>query len=260
MASNRRWLSVVFKFFWSLRRRGINGTVQVALGKLKIGTHEHRAAALKPHPFDQRHGVDTGGLIAGTDLLTGHKHDAYNTAYWGISPSRARDLLQTCQNSLQTRSLAEYSFVDIGCGKGRMLLIASERPFREVIGVEFNKSLSEIASKNAIKWVSDGLAQCHIRVVSEDARRLSYQADCLIFIYNRLAPPVIEKMLAHLEEHFHDRAGELDILYLSREFEGVFQKHHTFKPVWKANFAPSDTDEPADVVAPGWQPCNAYRR
>jgi hypothetical protein len=38
---------------------------------------------------------------------------------------------------------AQYTFVDVGSGKGRMLFVAAEYRFRKVIGVEFATDLHE---------------------------------------------------------------------------------------------------------------------
>ena len=42
----------------------------------------------------------------------------------------------------------QYTFIDLGCGKGCMLLIAAQFPFRQVRGVEFAPALQAIAEKN----------------------------------------------------------------------------------------------------------------
>jgi predicted RNA methylase len=44
--------------------------------------------------------------------------------------------------------LHRFSFVDFGSGKGRVLLVASHYPFREVVGVEFSPELQKIAEGN----------------------------------------------------------------------------------------------------------------
>jgi hypothetical protein len=41
-----------------------------------------------------------------------------------------------------------YTFIDMGSGKGRMLLLAAEPPFRRIIGVEFASDLDALARSN----------------------------------------------------------------------------------------------------------------
>ena len=70
----------------SVARRGLLRTLQ--LGLLNSFTYARRAAfavrasggALKAmqHPFDEECGTDTGGLLKGSEVVTGHPHDRYN--------------------------------------------------------------------------------------------------------------------------------------------------------------------------------------
>ena len=88
------------------------------------------------HPFDLEFGVRTSGLIAGRHLKTGHRHDRHNTAYYGVAPSVFKSLLACWRRSRPVAPVSEFSFVDLGSGMGRAVLLASELPFREIVGVE----------------------------------------------------------------------------------------------------------------------------
>jgi len=45
------------------------------------------------HPFDERFGVETSGLLFAEDLPSGKKKDLHNNGYFGVAPSgTARDL------------------------------------------------------------------------------------------------------------------------------------------------------------------------
>ena len=46
----------------------------------------------------------------------------------------------------------DYTLVDFGSVEGRVLLIASEVPFRRVIGVEFSPDLHSVAAANIAKY------------------------------------------------------------------------------------------------------------
>jgi SAM-dependent methyltransferase len=254
-------LAIARKFLWSVRRRGAGGTLKVVLGRLGPISKERSLAKQATHPFDLKYGVQTSGLLDGTDLLSGHAHDAYNTAYWGVSPSRAQEVLRRWETSLVGRKVEAYTFLDIGCGKGRMMLIASQLPFRETIGVELNPDLASAAAKNAAHWVASGLAQSPIRTLHQDATEIALpDGPCVVFLYNPFGAPVLTKLLAHLERHFVGRPGELDILYLAPECDHVFAERGGYDLLWKADIPQSDPDEPEDIVAPGPQPCSAYRR
>src|SRR5579863_10298253 len=100
------------------------------------------------HPFDQVNGVRTSGLVAGRHLKSGHHHDRYSTAYYGVAPSVFTALIRRWARTLSHETIEEFAFIDLGAGMGRAVLLASEMPFREVIGVELNPTLARIARRN----------------------------------------------------------------------------------------------------------------
>jgi hypothetical protein len=259
------WKAVGRKFWWSVRQRGVADTLRIGLRRLGPESAARRLAKSQVHPFDRKFGVNTSGLVDGTDLFTGHAHDAYSTAYWGVSPSRAREVLRRWRETLPPRSVEDYTFVDVGCGKGRMLLIASELPFREVIGVELHGVLAAEARKNAALWQDAGRAVAPIQVVHQDATEIVRPAGrCVFFLYNPFGPEVLLKLLAHLEREETGESGEMDFIYLMTEFDEEFAARPGYSVLWKAAIAQSEENEHqddfADVIAGGAQPCCAYRR
>ena len=61
-------------------------------------------------------------------------------------PARVRNGRAALRDA-PVRDVSGYTFVDLGSGKGRMLFVAAERPFRRVIGVEFSRSLHAEAER-----------------------------------------------------------------------------------------------------------------
>jgi SAM-dependent methyltransferase len=236
--------AIVQKFCWSIRRRGLADTLTIGLRRLGPVSEMRRLAKSQTHPFDLKFGVNTSGLVDGIDLFTGHEHDAFNTAYWGVSPSRARELLRRWIETLPPARLDDYTFVDVGCGKGRMLLIASELPFRQVIGVELNGELASIAAKNAEVWKETHRAAAPIQVFHQDATKIARpMGNCLFFLYNPFGPEVLLKLLAHLEEDDLKDSGELDLIYLMTEFDQVFAEREGYRLLWKGNIAQAEENE-----------------
>src|SRR5260370_38169723 len=132
---------MVTRVRWSLVQRGALGTLKIALGRLasKRKIKEEALAKSATHPFDVEYGVDTSGLIGGVRLFTGHKHDIYNAAYWGVAPSRAREVLRRWVATIPPgHRIEDYTFADVGCGKGRKGLVASKLPVKEAGGGEVN--------------------------------------------------------------------------------------------------------------------------
>ena len=65
---------------------------------------------------------------------------------WGYGPVN-EDFLDEILRAVPG-SLAAFSFVDVGAGKGAAVLMASRWPFRRLIGVELHADLLEVARRN----------------------------------------------------------------------------------------------------------------
>src|ERR1700712_3883889 len=87
------------------------------------------------HPFDEIHGTETSGLVPAGHLVTGHPNDAHVTAYYGVAPSILRTLIDLWLATPPPHPISQYTFLDIGAGKGRAMLLASQLLFRQVIGI-----------------------------------------------------------------------------------------------------------------------------
>jgi SAM-dependent methyltransferase len=250
----------------SVARRGALRTAQ--LGLLHSFTYARRAvlAAGRPsgalknisHPFDQECGTDTGGLLEGPEVATGHPHDRYSVGYYAVAPSVFRE---TCRRWLQTlpasHSAADYTFVDIGAGKGRALLLASELPFREVIGIEFNEDLTRVARENAEKWDRAGRARCAIRVVHQEATQFRWPVTPLVvFLYNPFGHKVLRQLLAHLPV----AAGPpVHILYVNPDCNFVLDRHPALSRLWSEHIPMSDADQAADFYSKDRELVSGYR-
>lgn len=247
---------VVRKLRWSLAQRGLVGTVKFALGRVGA-TSDSKP---KVHPFDLRHGLNTSGLIGGADLATGHEHDIYNTAYYGMSPSRFKGAIELWMALPPQAPIESYTFVDLGCGKGRAVLMATELPFREVIGVELHPQLARTAEENLQVWKDAGKIVSKARILCADATEFEFpEGPCLLYLFNPFAKPVLERLLERIEVAFRDRAGMLDVVYFNPESAEAFGAHQGFELMWSRSIAMSDEDAAADLVASPDDLCNLYR-
>ena len=142
--------STLNKLRWSLERRGVAGTLRAVLQRGLAGQGEPE----KVHPFNARYGTDTGGVIGGGSLGAGHAHDVHITAYAGMPPSRFEATMKRWLAEPPTDAVEACCFVDIGCGKGRVVFLASRMPFARVIGVELVPGLARTAQANLAQWES----------------------------------------------------------------------------------------------------------
>ncbi|HVJ07278.1 MAG TPA: class I SAM-dependent methyltransferase [Acidisarcina sp.] len=223
------------------------------------------------HPFDLKFGVETSGLICGRDLVTGHAHDRHNTAYFGVSPSILHALCAHWQSAPLSAALDQYSFIDLGCGMGRAILLAAEMPFREVVGVELNATLAATAQKNIQAWESAGRVRCSTRVVCGDATEFQFPENpCVVFLFNPFGGTVLRRLIKKIERAFAQRPGQLDLLYVNHECESLLTQHRGFIQLWSGAIYKSSEDEEADrkilynqpdgeYIASEYESCSAYR-
>jgi SAM-dependent methyltransferase len=208
------------------------------------------------HPFDQIHSTDTSGLVPAHDLVTGHPHDEHVTAYYGVAPSILRALIQQWFATNPPHHITDYTFLDIGAGKGRAILLASEFPFRQVIGVELNPAMAAIARSNAEIWsrthASDPTASATapIQIVQDDALNLAFPSTpTLVFLFHPFEDPVLKLLLRRIETLFADRVGSLDLLYVNAEHGSTLDRHPAFTLLWQGQVAMSPEDHAADLEA-----------
>jgi SAM-dependent methyltransferase len=195
---------------------------------LTLGRHlYHRAFPVKypVHPFDLQHGVDTSGLIGGRRLSSGRTHDRHITAYWGTAPSAFLEVFALWNESLSggPYSSPDYVFIDIGCGKGRALMLASDLPFRRVVGVELNAALVSVAQKNLIKWKASAHACNDIEVLNADALEFVFpDSPVLLYIFNPFDAHLTQLLLDRIQAVSLTRSADIDIIYMTPEHAHLF--------------------------------------
>jgi tRNA1(Val) A37 N6-methylase TrmN6 len=88
-----------------------------------------------------------------------------------------------------------YSFVDVGAGKGRALLLAAGLPFRKIVGVELSEELARIAQRNIARWNRAARPKARIHVVQQDAAKFRWpRTPLLVYLYNPFACSLIAQM------------------------------------------------------------------
>jgi len=211
------------------------------------------------HPFDEEFGVRTSGLVAGRHLKSGHRHDRHATAYYGVAPSVFQSLVKRWQRSRPAAAMEEFSFLDVGAGMGRAVLLAAELPFRQVLGVELNPTLARIAQRNLTVWRASGRARAPMRVVCGDAVEFPLPAGpCLAFLFNPFGAPVMRRLLTAWSKVLAGRPAPHDILYVNNEQESVLERQAEFARLFLGQIRRSAADAIADHKIMASQPEGEY--
>jgi hypothetical protein len=226
------------------------------------------------HPFDVEFGTDTGGYLSPREIVTGHAHDSHQYGYSAIAPSVFRQVITRWRTTLSDpqRGPAAYSFVDIGAGKGRAVLLASDLPFRKAIGVELSAELAQTAQANVVRWNRVTEPRCVIHVLQQDALQFCWpRTSLLVFLYNPFDCELIEKLLERLEatakrghaskgrDHAARPSAAIDILYANPTCADMLSKRGAWVLKWTDRFDMDERDQLADPYGTAWDRVSCYR-
>jgi predicted RNA methylase len=154
-------------------------------------------------PFDEQYRVETAGEISLFQLDIASRHESAATNY---QPSP----WEVCGELLASLPIyyEDFTFIDLGAGKGRVLLVGSRFPFKRIIGVEFARELVQTARRNIESF------GCRAEVVHGDAADYRFPFDNLVvYMYNPFGPEVLRPVLGSLREISAGR--EVYLLYLN---------------------------------------------
>ncbi len=159
--------------------------------------------------FDAEHGVTTEALVFLGELDPEAIGDAleHATHYEPTPVAQAEALLDASPLAPETST-----FVDLGAGMGRVVLLAARRPFRAVIGVEVSPALVEIARENLGTARDPRRVARDVKIVRADAATYAFpRGDLVVYLYNPFRGPVFDAVLDRLRAA-GDR-GEVVVLY-----------------------------------------------
>jgi SAM-dependent methyltransferase len=161
--------------------------------------------------FDKRFGTDTAGSVRPGDLGITDPDARQNAVLYLPSPARVtRWMLDHI--GIDHR---DFSFIDLGCGKGRVLLVASHYPFQQIIGVEISPELAEIACVNAQRYQPTSRRVAEIEVRNIDATTADYpSSNLLVHFYHPFQTPLTEQVLSRLEAAYEAQPRRIDVAYL----------------------------------------------
>lgn len=107
--------------------------------------------------------------------------------------------------------------LDYGCGLGRVLFESAMRPFKTVIGVEFDSDISDRCKKNreAFFGSTDGkTAKCgDIKIVQGDAQQYEIPSDVShIFLWNSFVGKVLENVSVKIQDHIQSSSHRVHMI------------------------------------------------
>lgn len=160
--------------------------------------------------FDRRNGTDTSG----EESLWKFKINSPSARFGRKYQPSGEDELAEAVRFLGVNP-SEMTFIDLGCGKGRTLLVAAGLGFRRVVGVEFAQELAATATKNLEKMkIANGA------IIQGDAGEFRFpDNDLVLYLYNPFAEEVMRRVVLNLRDC---AAKKLFVIYKAAECKALF--------------------------------------
>jgi SAM-dependent methyltransferase len=180
----------------STREKGVVQTVKIACNvAMDLG-------------FDWRYGTNTMRWVDRNALETQSDNRSHSAPY---RATKVRPFLQLLDNLKLPR---DCNFVDIGSGKGRVLLIASQYGFRKVVGIEFSGELCAIARQNVKAFSRNAKPLSSIEVIETDATKYDFQAeDRVFFMYNPFDGFILGKVVDNIRRSLEENPRRVWLIY-----------------------------------------------
>ena len=256
----RKWRQTRANTGWIATARAIAQEVRARLRRgsrtavvIPIDRESWSSSAI--HPFDERYGVDTSGLICGEDLTGGSRNDRWNTGYYGVAPSVFHRAIRQIPEDL-----SGFAFLDLGSGKGRGLMLATDYPFAEITGVELSPALCAIAETNLRTYLAQRPTRAKLRVVQADA--LSYplpEKPLVVYLYHPFCRPVLEQFLRRLEDSLRASPRPAYLVYINAELQQTLDRSGFLTPLWQEAVHMEAADRLADRIGSSVEDGAVYR-
>jgi SAM-dependent methyltransferase len=201
-----------------------------------IGTLEHYAKKsvldFQATMFDLMHHVETGGAILVRDLQTDSPNRKFGFKYQGTPPWTFHKIMK--QLALPWE---QFSFIDIGSGKGRVVLLASDLPFRRIVGVEFSSDLTDIARRNLRTYRSSSQRCSNLDLLCADAAAYEFPDEpLLIYFSNPFDASIMQAMLSNIESSLRRKPRPAWMIYHHPTVEGVLETSRLFDRVQQEHY------------------------
>jgi SAM-dependent methyltransferase len=169
----------------------------------------------------------TSGAVGWHDRLLG----VFNSPY---QPTES-DLFHEMMDALAQHTkinFNDFAFIDLGSGKGRTLLMASDYPFRRILGVELLPSLNQIAQQNLAQYHSESQKCFAIESVCADATTFALPEGALvIYLFNPFPESGLRRVLENLENSLDAHPRPAYVVYHNPQLETVLNQTGRLKRI-----------------------------
>ena len=229
-------LSVNARLRRSLRNHGVKHTFRAGL--------RHVSALISrwlDRHFDPAFGTETRTVVENerlTDVVSPNL-----TRGIRYEPTHAFPFRRALKSA---RIPTDGGFVDLGCGKGRALILAVQCGFQQVTGVDYSRGLCAAAEKNLDAFRSRTRRTFRAKILTMDATDYAFtKEDQVVYLFNPFDAVVLAAVMARLRRSLERSPRSVWILY--------------HNPVWRASIESTGAFDHVTDVTSGGRTFAVYR-
>jgi SAM-dependent methyltransferase len=213
----------------SFRHRGIVGSLRYYslefVDLLRDLMPDRRKSRYGDIDYDFEHGVDT--TWATVSLRTRLREWLSGGQYQPSEPALFAGILDALPVAVDG-----FTFVDLGSGKGRTLLMAAGYPFRRIIGRELLEELNKIARQNIARYRNDQQRCFNIEAQPGDARHFDFPLEpTILYLFNPFPRHVWREVLANLHTSLLAASREVYVIYHNPVHEDIVATQNWLRPI-----------------------------
>lgn len=176
--------------------------------------------------YDWDHRVNTTSAAVGwRDRLLG----VFYSPYQPTEPTLFHEMLEALGQQ-PNFNFRDFTFVDLGSGKGRTLLMAADYRFRRIVGVELLPSLHHTAQENLQRYQSESQQCFAVESICADATTFPFpDGPLVIYLFNPFPEAGLRSVIANLEQAMRSQPRAVYVLYHNPLLEGVLAENGSLK-------------------------------
>lgn len=129
-------------------------------------------------------------------------------------------------------ALDRFTFVDFGAGRGRVLLLASQKKFEKIVGVEFAEELHNDCEMNIAQYPRSLMKCRDVECVLDDAANFKIPDDQAVFyFFHPFDKKVMGDVLARIAESYDRNPRRLYLICVDRPNSKLVEEWGIFRPV-----------------------------
>lgn len=211
-----------------MQRNGLPSTIRTLVKEVwdfvRESTPEQKRRRYGDVEYDWDHSVNTtSATVSWRDRLLGVFHSGYQPT----DPDGFHEMLAAIPVDI-----SGFTFIDLGSGKGRTLMMASQYPFGRILGVELLPELNRVACENLRVYKNEKQRCFAIESICGDARVFEFPPEpTVLYLFNPLPESGLSTVICNLEASARNAPRPIMLLYYNPVHEPILARSAMLRKV-----------------------------